>query len=103
MIKVVRITRRAEKSLECAPLIVRNSADFWRRVVEEHGIEAAQEVPGFRDHGLKGKLRKSGIRSVSLCYSFRLYYRVVFQEVIFVSVEEVNHHDYKKVERLFGG
>lgn len=102
MIKIVRLTKRAEKSLQRVPPAVLDAADVWRGLIEEHGIQAVQKIATFRDHGLKGRLRKSGVRSVSLSYGYRLYYRIVLSQVECVLVEEVNNHDYKEIERLFG-
>ncbi len=80
-----------------------DAADLWRGLVEEHGIDVVQGIATFRDHALTGKLRKSGVRSVSLSYGYRLYYRVMLAHIEYVLIEEVNNHDYKEIERLFGG
>jgi hypothetical protein len=37
-----------------------------------------------------------------LALGFRAYYRVIGDSIKCVLVEEVNHHDYKEIERLFG-
>lgn len=103
MINAVRLAKRAEKSLRKVPPAVLDAADLWRGMVEEHGVHAVQRIATFRDHGLTGKLKKSGIRSVSLSYGYRLYYRIVAGHVEYVLIEEVNNHDYKEIERLFGG
>lgn len=103
MIKTVRLTKRAEKSLQKVTQPIFDAADVWRGLVEEHGIEVVQKIASFRDHGLKGTLRRSGVRSVSLSYGYRLYYRVFRESVECVLIEEVNNHDYKEIERLFGG
>ena len=33
---------------------------------------------------------------------FRAYYRITRDEIVCVVIEEVNKHDYKAIERLFG-
>jgi len=37
-----------------------------------------------------------------MALGYRAYYRVVGTSVRCVLVEEVNRHDYKEIERLFG-
>ena len=73
---------------------------FWRESVQEHGLEQVQKIPGYHDEALCGKLR--GLRSFRLSLGYRGFYRVVKETIEFVLVEEVNKHDYKKVERIFG-
>ena len=88
MVKTVRLARRAEKSLRKVTRAVLDAADLWRGLVEEHGIHVVQKIATFRDHSLVGKLRKSGIRSVSLSYGYRLYYRIMPGHVEYVLIEE---------------
>jgi toxin HigB-1 len=60
-----------------------------------------RKAPGYHDEPLQGKLRD--VRSVRLGRSYRLFYRIVSIDVVeTVLVEEVNRHDYKEIERLFG-
>lgn len=73
---------------------------FWVRSVEDLGLAAVQRIPGYHDEPLSGKLK--GIRSFRLSLGYRGYYRIKREEIEFVFVEEVNKHDYKKVERIFG-
>jgi proteic killer suppression protein len=57
-------------------------------------------APGYHDEPLMGKLKD--VRSVRLGRSYRIYYRqIAVDRIETVLVEEVNKHDYKKVERLF--
>ncbi len=73
---------------------------FWKKEVETHGIERVRKIPGYHDEPLKGKLR--GIRSIRLGKGYRAYYRVEKGEVHALIVEEVNKHDYKAIEKIFG-
>ncbi len=101
MIRRVRETKRALKSLSRAPHIVRVNYLLWRGQVEESGLEEVRKTPGYHDEPLQGKLRD--VRSVRLGRSYRLFYRVVAIDVVeTVLVEEVNRHDYKEIERLLG-
>lgn len=101
VIQALQISRRALKSLERVPKSVASKFALCRLQVLEHGLEVTQRVPGYHDEPLGGKLR--GVRSVRLSEGYRAYYRVVRGSVICVLVEEVNKHDYKAIERLFGG
>ena len=101
MIRRVRETKRAVRSLSRAPQVVRVNYLLWRGQVEESGLEAVREVPGYHDEPLQGKLRD--VRSVRLGRSYRLFYRIVSIETLeTVVIEEVNRHDYKEIERLLG-
>ncbi|MCM0604452.1 MAG: type II toxin-antitoxin system mRNA interferase toxin, RelE/StbE family [Xanthomonadaceae bacterium] len=100
VITTVKSTKRARKSLEKAPKQVVQAYATWARSVFVVGLAEIQKIPGYHDEPLSGKLK--GIRSFRLSQGYRGYYRVVKEEVEFVIVEEVNKHDYKKVERLFG-
>jgi mRNA-degrading endonuclease YafQ of YafQ-DinJ toxin-antitoxin module len=102
MIRSVRLTKRARKSLRRVPQSVRDVVDIWRGLVEAHGLEFTQRIAKFRDHALEGKLKKSGVRSVSLSYGYRLFYRLFSGTAECALVEEINNHDYKEIERLFG-
>lgn len=72
--------------------IVRKFA-LWVDLVRIEGLEAAREVPGFRDHALKGQWQ--GYRAVRLSDSYRAIYIVRSDEAVeTVYVEEVNKHGY---------
>jgi proteic killer suppression protein len=89
------------KSLARAPQHVVAKFMLWRSQVVKSGLEVVQKVPSYHDEPLLGKLK--GIRSIRLSDGYRAYYRIGHDEVICVIVEEVNKHDYKAIERLFGG
>ena len=83
-----------------APKQVGQAYATWERTVCEVGLTEVQKIPGYHDEPLHGKLK--GLRSFRLSLGYRGFYRVVNESIQFVLVEEVNKHDYKKVERLFG-
>ena len=97
---LVVVTKRAEKSLSRVPRHVTVGFLLWKQEVEVHGLETVQKIPGYHDEPLKGKLK--GVRSVRLGLGYRAYYRMEHREVRILVVEEVNKHDYKAIERLFG-
>lgn len=99
MIQLVTTSKRAQKSLRQVPHQVAVAFVFWRESVKEHGLEQVQKIPGYHDEVLHGRLR--GLRSFRLSLGYRGYYRIVKNTVTFVMVEEVNKHDYKKIERIF--
>ena len=88
------------KSLGRSPKHVVGKYLFWRTQVIEHGLEVVQKIPSYHDEQLSGKLK--GVRSIRLSDGYRAYYRIIRGEIICVLVEEVNKHDYKTIERLFG-
>lgn len=96
----VTVTKRAEKSLGRVPRHVAVNFLLWKREVETHGLEPVQKIPGYHDEALKGKLH--GVRSIRLGLGYRAYYRIEKGAVRTLIVEEVNKHDYKAIERLFG-
>jgi toxin HigB-1 len=101
MIRSIRETRRALKSLKAAPELIRINYLVWRGQVTTSGLEEVRKVPGYHDEPLQGKLR--GVRSVRLGRSYRVFYRLVGIDTIeTVIVEDVNRHDYKEIERLLG-
>ena len=101
MIKRVEVTKRAERSLRKSPRQVAAKFLYWKLQVQEHGLELVMKIPGYHDEPLTGKL-KGYVRSVRLALGYRAYYRVIGDIAKCVLVEEVNHHDYKEIERLFG-
>ena len=101
MIDRVEVSKRAERSLTKAPKQVVAKFFYWKQQIEEHGLETVMKLPGYHDEPLKGKL-KGYCRSVRMALGYRAYYRVVGNKLDCVWVEEVNRHDYKEIERLFG-
>jgi proteic killer suppression protein len=101
MINQVIITTRAVKSIRKLPKQVGANFFLWKQEVETHGLEQVKKIPGYHDENLKGKL-KGVVRSFRLGLGYRGFYRVLGDSVKFISVEEVNNHDYKEIERLFG-
>lgn len=100
MIRAIQTTKRAMKSLAKAPRHIVAKYTLWRSQVAEHGLEIVQKIPSYHDEPLGGKLK--GIRSIKLSDGYRAYYRIAKNEIVCVIVEEVNKHDYKAIERLFG-
>ena len=100
VIRRVEISGRAAKSLEKVPRQVAGKF-YWKQQIEEHGLDVVVRLPGYHDEALSGKL-KGYVRSVRMALGYRAFYRVVGGTMKYVFVEEINRHDYKKIERLFG-
>jgi proteic killer suppression protein len=101
MINGFEVSKRAERSLRKVPRQVAAKFFYWKLQIEEHGLEVVMGVPGYHDEPLQGKL-KGYVRSVRMALGYRAYYRIVGQSIKTVLVEEINRHDYKEIERLFG-
>jgi hypothetical protein len=59
------------------------------------------KIPGNHDEPLGGKLR-GRVRSVRMALGYRAFYRIIGGTSESILIEEVNRHDCKKIERLFG-
>ncbi len=89
----VVITRRAQKDIKKIPTHIADKLDEWIEAVETDGIQEVRKIPGYHDEPLKGN--RQGQRSIRLSLSYRMIYEMNKKGVVeFVSVEEVNKHDY---------
>ena len=91
MIHEVDLTN-AKKDIRKVPLHIRTKLLGWVDDVEERGLEEVRKVPGWHDEPLKGD--RKGQRSIRLSRSYRAIYVVKKTFIEFVSVEEVNKHEY---------
>jgi toxin HigB-1 len=93
VIKTVLIRARAKKDLRIVPSQVLDKFTAWVQLVELTGLEEVRKIPGFHDEPLKGD--RKGQRSIRLNRAYRAIYAVNKGGAVeFVSVEEVNKHDY---------
>jgi len=91
MINIVDLSN-AKKDIKKVPLHVQTKLFGWVDDVEERGVEEVRKVPGYHDEPLRGK--RQGQRSIRLSRSYRAIYVIKKAKVEFVSVEEVNKHEY---------
>jgi len=56
MIDRVEVSKRAERSLGRAPKQVAAKFFYWKRQIEEHGLDVVMKIPGYHDEPLQGKL-----------------------------------------------
>ena len=92
MILRVEITKLAEKQLRKMPQHIKDNLIIWVMAVEQDGLEEVRKVPGYHDEPLKGD--RAGQRSIRLSRAYRAIYEIKEDIAKFVSVEEVNKHDY---------
>lgn len=92
VIHVVVLSARARKQLRVVPAFIATKLAAWVEAVEQDGLESVRKMPGFHDEPLKGP--RKGQRSIRLSRAYRAIYEIRAGEVEFVSVEEVNKHDY---------
>lgn len=93
MIHRVEVTPRALKQLRRVPKHIVENLMIWVAAVEANGLEEVRKVPGYHDELLKGDRR--GQRSIRLSKAYRAIYEIKGDGTVkFVSVEEVNKHDY---------
>lgn len=91
-IKFVVLTERAKKDLRAVPTQVLDKFEAWVLSVETIGLEEVRKIPGFHDEPLKG--RRQGQRSIRLNRAYRAFYVVRRGAIEFVSVEDINKHEY---------
>lgn len=92
VLKVVVLSREAQKDLATIPRHVAVKLQDWVEDVEDRGLEEVRKIPGHHDEPLKGALK--GLRSIRLSKGYRAYYRIVKDAVEFVRVERIDKHVY---------
>lgn len=93
MIKAVRLSTRAQKQLKSVPSYIYDKLQHWIESVREMGLENVRKTRSYHDEPLQG-VRK-GQRSIRLNKAYRAIYEIHTDgSVEFISVEEVNKHDY---------
>ena len=92
-IRRVELSRRAQKELKKVPRYIAEKLQEWVHAVGQQTLEEVRKLPGYHDEGLKGQ--RAGQRSIRLSRGYRAIYIIKKDSSIeFVSVEEVNLHDY---------
>jgi proteic killer suppression protein len=91
MIYEVDLTN-AKKDIRKVPQHIQVKLLGWVDDVEERGLEEVRKVPGWHDEPLRGE--RKGQRSIRLSRSYRAIYVIKKALIEFVSVEEVNKHEY---------
>ena len=88
----VIISKKAQKDIQKVPHYIADKLDEWIESIETDGLQETRKNPGYHDEPLKGK--RQGQRSIRLSRSYRAIYEIRKQGIEFVSIEEVNKHEY---------
>ena len=93
----VTLSEKAQKQLRKVPGHVVAKLLAWVDLVETDGLMAAQNIPGFRDHALHGRLH--GLRAIRLSKQWRAVYVIhsankTAKQIVTLEVLEVHPHDY---------
>jgi proteic killer suppression protein len=95
MVNIVVLSSKVKRQLIKLPVRIAAKLRTWVSAVEVDGLENVRKLPGYHDEPLRGK--RKGQRSIRLSIHYRAIYEIRSgDEIEFVSVEEVNKHDYKK-------
>jgi proteic killer suppression protein len=93
MITVVVLKPTVAKDLKKLPQHIAEKLRDWVKSVKRDGLEQVRKLPGYHDELLKGQ--RMGQRSIRLSRAYRAIYVIRRDGSLeFVSVEEVNKHDY---------
>jgi proteic killer suppression protein len=89
----VELSKQAEKALRKIPRYIALNLAEWVQAVELEGVEKVRKIPGYHDEVLQG--RRKGQRSIRLSLAYRAIYEMRKDgKIEFVSIEEVNKHEY---------
>jgi proteic killer suppression protein len=92
VIRIVTVAEKVQKNLHKVPVPIKKKLFTWVAAVEERGLIEVRKIPGFHDEPLKGD--RQGQRSIRLNKQWRAIYRMIYQKIEFVLIEEVTPHDY---------
>ncbi len=92
MIKVVEVSKKAEKEIRTLPMPIKKKLFIWVAAIEERGLQAVRQIPGYHDEPLKGI--REGQRSIRLNKQWRAIYKVINEKIEFILIQEVTPHDY---------
>ena len=92
-IRLVFLTKKAEKDLIKVPDYIVDKFHLWVDLVENVGLREARKIKSFHDEPLRGK--RKGQRSIRLSKAYRAFYiECETGSVEFVEITEVNKHEY---------
>lgn len=92
MIKEVRLSKKAEKDLQVAPIHIAKRLWLWVENINLKGLYETRKITGYHDEPLQGW--RKGQRSIRLNRSYRAIYEIRIDVVEYILVIEVNKHDY---------
>ncbi len=93
MIRTVHLSKHAKSDLLRVPEYIAQKLKLWIFLVETTGLDSVRKSKGYHDEPLRGS--RQGQRSIRLNRAYRAIYVIRSDGSIdFVSIEEVNKHDY---------
>jgi plasmid maintenance system killer protein len=94
VINRVTLTKYAQKDLIRTPVHILKKFRKWVGDIERYGLDEVRKVRGWNDHSLQGD--RKGQRAIYLNSLWRAIYVIEDDGTLYVSVVEVNPHEYKK-------
>ena len=89
----IDLTKDAQNDLIKIPVYIKEKLLLWVDAVERAGLNNIRKIPGYHDEPLKGK--RKGQRSIRLNKAYRaIYVENEQQEIVIISIIEVNKHEY---------
>ena len=85
--------RRVDKQAASAPLETLKRYEKWKDIASISGLPGLRLIKGFHDEALSGEWK--GFRSSRLGDQWRVVYRVVAEDLLFL-VESITAHDYRR-------
>jgi len=85
--------KKIEKQLKSLPIEIIKRYEKWKDIVIISGPNGLKEIKGFNDEPLIGNWK--GFRSSRLNLKYRVIYKIQNNQ-LFVQVEKVTAHDYRK-------
>ena len=96
MINRVVFSARVTKGLIKLPVQVRARLQIWVDQVQHHGLEHVRKTPGYHDESIHVGPH-AGLRSIRLNNAWRAFYVIKSEgTAAFVSVDEINKHEYDR-------
>lgn len=90
---IIVLSNNAKKDIRRLPHYIVISLMTWVDDVESRGLLEVRKISSYHDEPLKGN--RLGQRSIRLSKSYRaIYILKLNNEIEFVSVEEINKHEY---------
>lgn len=90
----VKFSKSVQKDIRKLPKIIVTKLQLWVFSVENIGLDATRKKggKGLHDEPLRGN--RSSQRSIRLSQGYRAIYEIRKNGVEFISIEEINKHEY---------
>ena len=88
----VRETKTFAKQIQKAASELKNKYILWRKTVLNEGQQTARAEKNWRDHPLTAN--RVGERAIKVGGKWRIIYKILEDEIVFIEVQELTPHDY---------